>query len=80
MCATLRSNNLPNPLTVEGNASTAIKFNKIEKFMWKIHNGEKGIEQILEIFFHSDNVKNVESDDVNRLKESCKLNTALRGY
>lgn len=48
--------------------------------MWKIHNGEKGIEQILEIFFHSDNVKNVESDDVNRLKESCKLNTALRGY
>lgn len=48
--------------------------------MWKIHNGEKGIEQILEIFFHSDNVKNAESDDVNRLKESCKLNTALRGH
>lgn len=32
--------------------------------MWKIHNGEKGIEQILEIFFRSDNVKN----------------TALRGH
>lgn len=48
--------------------------------MRKIDNDENGIEQIFEIFFRSDNVKNAEFGDVNRSKESWKLNTALRGH